>query len=298
MQIERFIFVAGIAGAGKSTALKAMEDKGFYCLENIPIALVTSLVEGLLSQPSEQIFSSQAVSKNFAMLVDSRTEQNFEFVWSVVAKLKDVGVQVGILFLDCDDDVVIRRYSETRRPHPLLLLGAEQGRTLKDAINKERDYIASFREMATKVIDTTSYSSGQLKKVIEQYLGSKDEQLEITVMSFGFKYGIPQDADLVVDVRFLPNPFYVSELREQTGLDKPVEQFVLSAEGTQEFLTHYQNMLDYLIPRYQKEGKSYLNIAIGCTGGRHRSVALAETLARHLRHLPLPLHIRHRDIAR
>ena len=295
MTAARLVIISGTSGSGKSTALNAFEDYGYFCVENLPAPLINNFVE-LLSQPAnEQGAPSPSGSlRKCALLVDCRDDQSFPHVKAAMQKLEKAGIQVDLLFFDCQDESILRRYSETRRPHPQLQAGAS---TVAEGLVREREILAGFRETATKIIDTTNFSPHDLRRVVEDFCGHRN-QLEVTVISFGYKYGIPQDADLLVDVRFLCNPHFVKELRPLTGVDQRVVDYVFSAELSEEFVQRYVSLLDFLIPNYREEGKTYLTVAVGCTGGRHRSVALANRIRQELVQRGIPAKARHRDIAR
>lgn len=263
----RFVVVTGMSGSGKSTALKMLEDTGFYCVDNLPVSLIEKFVD-LISMPNSEI-------NKVALGLDARAGQALEEADGVLARLKEKGYDIEILFLEADAKVLIKRYKETRRVHPL----AADGR-VEDGIAKERRILEKLKKKADYVIDTTHLLTRELKEELDRIF-IKDEEynnLIITVMSFGFKHGIPADADLVFDVRFLPNPFYIDELKNQTGNDKPVQEYVMSFPESEIFLDKLTDMLDFLIPNYVKEGKYRLVIGIGCTGGKHRSVTLANAL--------------------
>lgn len=263
----RFVVVTGMSGSGKSTALKMLEDTGFYCVDNLPVSLIEKFVD-LISMPNSEI-------NKVALGLDARAGQALEEADGVLARLKEKGYDIEILFLEADAKVLIKRYKETRRVHPL----AADGR-VEDGIAKERRILEKLKKKADYVIDTTHLLTRELKEELDRIF-IKDEEynnLIITVMSFGFKHGIPADADLVFDVRFLPNPFYIDELKHQTGNDKPVQEYVMSFPESGIFLDKLTDMLDFLIPNYVKEGKYRLVIGIGCTGGKHRSVTLANAL--------------------
>ena len=263
----RFVVVTGMSGSGKSTALKMLEDTGFYCVDNLPVSLIEKFVD-LISMPNSEI-------NKVALGLDARAGQALEEADGVLARLKEKGYDIEILFLEADAKVLIKRYKETRRVHPL----AADGR-VEDGIAKERRILEKLKKKADYVIDTTHLLTRELKEELDRIF-IKDEEynnLIITVMSFGFKHGIPADADLVFDVRFLPNPFYIDELKHQTGNDKPVQEYVMNFPESEIFLDKLTDMLDFLIPNYVKEGKYRLVIGIGCTGGKHRSVTLANAL--------------------
>lgn len=289
---RRLVIISGVSGAGKSTALKAFEDLGYFCVDNLPAPLITPFIDFLIAPPSGEVRHSD----KFALLVDCREESSFPSIRKALNRLHGTGMETEILFLDCDDDVAIRRFQETRRPHPLLVSGSS-GMTVTKAIAKERELLEEFRSAASRTLDTSSFTPHDLRRAIQEFVGSSTE-LEISLLSFGFKYGVPHDADLIVDVRFLPNPHFVAGLGEKTGLEEKVRDYVFCAPDAQQFVEQYAKLLEFLIPRYRKEGKRYLTIAIGCTGGRHRSVAISEAMSAELRKQNLQPAVRHRDIQR
>lgn len=263
----RFVVVTGMSGGGKSTALKMLEDAGFYCVDNLPISLLDKFIE-LIATPGSEI-------TRVALGLDVRAGQSFTEATSILQKQKDAGKELEILFMDASDNALVKRYKETRRVHPL----APEGR-VEDGIRLEREMTRGIRNSADYVIDTSNLLTRELKEELDRIFVQNKEynSLMITLLSFGFKYGIPTDADLVFDVRFLPNPFYVDELKKKTGNDKEVQDFVMQFPESKEFLDKLEDMLKFLIPNYVKEGKYQLVIAIGCTGGQHRSVTLANAL--------------------
>ena len=282
----RIVIVTGMSGAGKSTVLKMFEDIGYYCVDNMPVALVEKFVELAVAGSSE--------FKNIALGVDIRSGQAFSGFEDVLERISDSGTKYEILFLDCADSVLVKRYKETRRSHPL----AEADRVDK-GIALERKALAFLKRKSDYIIDTSSLLTRELRQEIEKIF-VKDEKynnLFVTILSFGFKYGIPADADLVFDVRFLPNPYYVDELKALTGNDKPIQDYVLGCPQAGEFLDKLEDMINFLIPNYVLEGKNSLVIAIGCTGGKHRSVTLANKLYERLReNTDYAVRIEHRDI--
>ena len=259
--------MTGMSGGGKSNVLKMLEDFGFYCVDNLPASLIEKFVE-LISVPNGEI-------TKVALGLDVRADQSFKNTTQILRKLKDQGLSFEILFMEASEQVLIKRYKETRRVHPL----AADGR-VEDGVRREREVLQDIRGMADYVIDTSQLLTRELKTELERIFVSNEEynSLMVTIMSFGFKHGIPSDADLVFDVRFLPNPFYVEELRPLSGLDRPVAEYVFSYPQTRRFMEMIAEMLDFLLPHYMEEGKLNLTIAIGCTGGRHRSVAIAAAL--------------------
>lgn len=268
----RFVIVTGMSGGGKSTALKMLEDAGFYCVDNLPVSLIEKFVE-LISMPNSEI-------SKVALGLDVRSDQSFEDATRVLEEMKRKGYKFEILFLDADVNVLIKRFKETRRIHPL----AADGR-VEDGVRTERGVLENIRRGADYVIDTTNLLTRELKEELDRIFVGNGEynSLMVTVMSFGFKYGIPSDADLVFDVRFLPNPFYIDELKRKTGNDREVQDFVMKHEESEAFMDKLTDMLQFLIPNYVKEGKYRLVAAIGCTGGKHRSVTLANELYRRMK---------------
>ena len=282
----RFVVVTGMSGGGKSTALKILEDAGFYCVDNLPISLVEKFVE-LISMPNSEI-------NKVVLGLDVRADQSFEDATKILEHLKEKGDKFEILFMDADVNVLIKRYKETRRVHPL----AADGR-VEDGVRKEQKALEQIRRNADYVIDTTNLLTRELKEELDRIFVENGEynSLMVTVMSFGFKHGIPADADLVFDVRFLPNPFYIDDLKKKTGNDKEVQDYVLSFEESNIFLQKLIDMIQFLIPNYVKEGKYRLVIAIGCTGGKHRSVTLANELYRQMKDKGnYGLKLYHRDV--
>ena len=284
----KFVIVTGMSGAGKSTALKMLEDMGYFCVDNLPIALLPKFAE-LAHAPGSDI-------SQVAVGVDLRNGRSLDEMSSVLEHLKASGVAYQILYLEASDEVLVKRYKETRRTHPL----AKQGR-VEDGIRQEREKLLYLKENATYILDTSQLLTRELKKALEQiFVGEKNfKNLMITVLSFGFKYGIPSDCDLVFDVRFLPNPYYVEGLKYKTGNDKEVQDFVMGYELSHTFLDKLVDMLEFLIPNYILEGKNQLVIGIGCTGGKHRSVTLANKLFEALSNCPeYGVRLEHRDVSR
>ena len=253
----RFVIVTGMSGGGKSTAMKMLEDAGFYCADNIPVALIDKFVE-LITMPNSTI-------QNVALGLDVRAAQSFDDVNQAVARLRKSKYSFELLFLEASDQVLLKRYKETRRIHPLSTDG-----DLMKGITQERALLANIREQADYVIDTTNLLTRELKAELDRIFvnNEKYNSLMVNVISFGFKHGIPQDADLVFDVRFLPNPFYIDEMKPKTGLDKEVHDYVMSFQEAHQFLDKLTDMITFLIPNYVKEGKNQLVVAIGCTGGQ------------------------------
>lgn len=282
----RFVVVTGMSGGGKRTALKMLEDEGFYCVDNLPVPLVEKFVE-LISVPNSEI-------TKVALGLDVRSSQEFRDVQTILDHLKEIGYVFEILFMDCDEKILVRRYKESRRVHPLAMDGR-----VEDGIRKERTILEPTRKKADYVIDTSNLLTRDLKEELERIFVQNREynSLMINIVSFGFKNGIPGDADLVFDVRFLPNPFYIEELKSKTGNDAEVQDYVKSFPETTEFMDKLYDMIQFLIPNYIKEGKYQLIIGIGCTGGQHRSVTLANELyTRLLDHGNYGLKLTHRDV--
>ena len=283
----RCVIVTGMSGAGKSTALKMLEDMGYFCVDNLPVPLIPKFAE-LLAVPGTEMNKA-------ALGVDIRSGQNFYELKKILKELDRSGTRFEILYLESSDDVLIKRYKETRRNHPL-----SKGGRIENGIAKERKKIAFLKERADYILDTSRMLTRELRSELNRIFAENKEykNLYITVLSFGFKYGIPSDADLVFDVRFLPNPYYIDELRPQSGNDKPVRDYVMNNDISKEFLKKLVDMVEFLIPNYVAEGKNQLVIAIGCTGGKHRSVTLANELYERLSVAEKEYGVRkeHRDI--
>ena len=280
----RFVIVTGMSGGGKSTAMKMLEDAGYYCADNMPVPLIEKFME-LLAMPDNGILK-------VALGLDVRADQSFEDVNQLVARLRET-YTFEILFLESADSVLLKRYKESRRVHPLSVDG-----DLMSGITRERALLASIKQAADYVIDTTNLLTRELKAELDRSYVSNQayNSLMVNVMSYGIKHGIPQDADLVFDVRFLPNPFYIDELKQKTGLDREVQDYVMGFPEAHEFVDKLTDMVEFLIPHYISEGKYQLVIAIGCTGGQHRSVTLAGELYKRLKDKgDYGLTLRHRD---
>lgn len=281
----RCVIVTGMSGGGKSTALRMLEDAGYYCVDNLPIPLIDKFVE-LTVVPGSEI-------EKVAIGVDVRTDSSFEQTLLTIERLKESGYSLEILYMDASNEKLLKRYKETRRMHPL----SPDGR-VEDGISKERRILENVKARADYIIDTTNLLTRELKIELDRIFVNNESynNLIVTVMSFGFKNGIPIDADLVFDVRFLPNPFYIDELKHKTGNNKEVQDYVMSFEEAECFMTKLQDMLEFLIPNYVKEGKNQLVVAIGCTGGKHRSVTLANQLYMRMKdHGNYGIKIYHRD---
>ena len=280
---RRLFILTGISGAGKSQALKCLEDFGFYCVDNLPIALIDRFADILLE--------SRRV-RNVALGIDIREGEFLKGFSGSLRRLREKGLRVQVIFLDADDAVVIRRYSETRHRHPL-------GTNIADAVKEERRLLANIKAEADRVFDTGDMTLGELKESLSAMLELKrTQEMNLSVVSFGYKYGLPLDADLVMDVRFLPNPNYVRSLRPRSGLDRRVRTYILRQPIAGSFLRQLTRLVMSLLPHYIREGKSYLTIAIGCTGGRHRSVFITHQLASELQRSGYRAREFHRDIYR
>ncbi len=282
----RFVIVTGMSGAGKRTALKVLEDKGYFCADNIPLPLVEKFAELSVMQ--------EGGHERVALGIDSRTGLEPEAVQTMLERLTGQGISGEILFLDAGDAVLLRRYKETRRSHPM----ARDAR-IAEGIAQEREALAFLKRRANYIIDTSTLLTRELRGELEKiFVDSEDyRNIYVTILSFGFKYGIPADSDLVFDVRFLPNPYYVEELRPKTGKDPDVQAYVMQTETAGQFLDKLTDLIEFSLPYYVEEGKNQLVISIGCTGGRHRSVTIAEQLYRRLsEHTEYGVKLEHRDI--
>lgn len=285
MQQEKmhFLIITGMSGAGKTQVLRTLEDLNFFCVDNLPPALMPKFAE----------LCRQTPGRDTALVVDTRGGIFFDKLVKVLDEMKTMGQDYEVLFLDATDAVLIRRYKETRRRHPM-----EGGKNLAASVAMERKYLMPVRERADKIIDTSYLATGELKEKIHQMYSSGNDvgEMLIVVQSFGYKHGVPLDSDLVMDVRFLPNPFYEEDLKHLTGNDQPVADFLSRFDQTYEFLKRYFDLLDYLVPQYIREGKSQLVISIGCTGGQHRSIFIANKIYDHLRTHRYKVEIVHRDL--
>lgn len=283
----QFTIITGMSGAGKSTVLNILEDVGFFCVDNLPPALIKKF--------AEICFSPDSGINKVALGIDIRGGNLFAELFNEVESLLQSGYKINVLFLDASDNILVKRYKETRRKHPL----AGEGR-IQDGIKVERELLAEAKEKATYIIDTSNLLSRELKgeilKIFTQ--GKKYKNLIITILSFGFKYGIPSDSDLVFDVRFIPNPFYINELKAKTGNEKEIQEYVMGWDVSKDFITKLEDMISFLLPNYIKEGKNQLVISIGCTGGKHRSVTLANELFKRLSNHDYSVNIHHRDITK
>jgi UPF0042 nucleotide-binding protein len=282
---SRVVILTGLSGSGKSTATKVFEDIGYFCVDNLPAVLLPKIID-LVSE-------ARGENAQIALVADVRGREFLPDFTRVIEDLRRKGHVVQVLFLDADDDVLLRRFSETRRKHPLAGTGGA-----KEAIRRERKVLSPLREMADTVLNTSEYTVHQLRDVLLRRFRKADAAgLRVSIVSFGYRYGIPLDADMVIDVRFLPNPNFVPALKARSGLDRKVREYVLSAPTTRRFLRLLTSALHFLLPLYTKEGKAYFTLGIGCTGGRHRSVAIAEALASALAQKAAPVVV-HRDMDR
>ncbi len=287
-RVPDIVIITGMAGSGRTQAMHVFEDMGYFCIDNLPPRLIMQL--------AELVGINTGVGRHLAVTCDLRSQGLFDELLDTIRTLEEHELSCKVVFLDASDEVLIRRYSENRRRHPL----AMPGEATVDAIQRERVQLESIRDRADMVIDTSRMRTSSLRSKLRRAFSElADQQLmEVRVFSFGFKHGMPEEADLMIDVRFLPNPFYDPEMRTMTGLDEKVSSFVLEHPKTREFLTAWQQLLDAVMPGYVAEGKPQLSIAIGCTGGQHRSVAIAEATARYLERQQYHVSISHRDLSR
>jgi len=279
---KRAFVISGMSGAGKSQALKVFEDFGWFCVDNLPVALVDDF--------ARHVLRSRSLTR-VALGMDVREGRMLAVLPPLLREMRAKGLEIHVLFLDASDEALVRRYSETRHRHPL-------GGKVADAVKVERRLLAPIKGAADKVIDTSHLTLGELKEKISETLGlRRTREMTLQVVSFGYKNGIPIDADIVMDVRFLPNPHYLKALRQKTGLDAPVQRYILAQPIARRFLNEWHRLITTLLPHYVKEGKSYLTIAVGCTGGRHRSVFCTRWLAQKLRRSGHPVQEFHRDVS-
>jgi UPF0042 nucleotide-binding protein len=285
MKNLNMIIITGLSGSGKSTAIDALEDAGYFCVDNMPVVLLPKFLE-LRSGSFSEV-------QKLAFGMDLREKEFVKEYQAIFNQLREEGYRLEVIFLESSEDVLLKRYSQTRRQHP-----ARQGRNLLESIRAEKEQLKDLKEFADKIIDTSSLTVHQLKDVIIKHAehGVKTERMRITVLSFGFKYGVPLETDLLIDVRFIPNPYFIPEFKNLDGKDDKVKEFVKKWPETIGFFQKYFQLLEYLIPLYEKEGKSYLTISVGCTGGRHRSVSIAEEISAHLKNLNRQVSLSHRDI--
>jgi UPF0042 nucleotide-binding protein len=282
-QEPRVVILTGVSGSGKSTALRALEDAGFYCVDNLPIVFLEKLLE-LSAHTAGEV-------TRIALVVDAREGRFLSEAPRVIEEVRRRGTRVEVVFLDASDEALLRRYSETRRRHPL------GGGSVPEGIAAERKALEGLKEIADEVVDSSSLNVHELKRLVHaRFVEGEVEKMGVTVVSFGFRYGLPSHADLVLDVRFLPNPYFVTELKPYPGTDERVRDFVLGQADARAFLDRAIDLCGFLLPRYRAEGKSYLTIAIGCTGGRHRSVAVAAALAASLQEAGTDVRLWHRDL--
>ena len=285
----RFIIITGMSGAGKSSAINVFEDLGFFCVDNLPVVLLPKFAE-VVAQSGGKI-------SRVALGMDVRERDFLDKLFNILLELDSLQIKYEILFLEASNESLLHRFSETRRRHPLDIEG--QGQSLQEGINQERELLTEIKSKADQIIDTTDLTAKELRETImgSFFLAAEPARtMRVNLVSFGYKYGLPLDADLVFDVRFLPNPHYIDELKPYTGNDTKVKEFVLEKSVTQKFLKKFFNLVNFLIPYYVQEGKSYLTIAIGCTGGKHRSVVLANELEKYLTNKHYDVKIKHRDI--
>lgn len=282
---QKFVILTGLSGAGKSLAVKSLEDEGFFCVDNLPPALIPKFAE---------LCASSSVNR-LAMVIDVRGRSFFPELQEALNHLPAMGFEPIIIFFEASEAALVRRFSETRRRHPL----TSQGGVLQ-AIQQEARELSGLRGMATKILDTTNLTPTQLQSLLRETLQLEyaPGKVQVHVVSFGFKRGLPPDADLVLDVRFIANPYYVPELRRLTGLDAAVNKFVLERADAKEFLERVEGLLQFLLPKYQQEGKHQVTLAIGCTGGQHRSTAIADRISRDLRRAGYQVTVQHRDLER
>ena len=279
---RQLVILTGLSGSGKGSVLNTFEDLGFYCVDNLPVALIPTFSE---------LYVEGVEIERAALLVDAREGEQIDKLPAIYKKLS-ADQPATLVFVEASDEVLMRRFSETRRPHPL-----SAGQTITEGIREERKRMAPIRRLADVIIDTSKFNVHELRQfIIEKFQHPDSRQLFVSIVSFGFRYGIPFDADLVFDVRFLPNPHFVPKLRPFSGKDPRVARYIRSFPQTGEFLRRIESLLSYLIPHYIREGKSYLTVALGCTGGRHRSVALAEVIRRYLKQKGYSSKVVHRDV--
>lgn len=278
----RVVVISGLAGAGKTTALHAVEDLGFFCVDNLPVPLLDRFVE---------MCETAAEVDCVAIVTDAREREFLRGYAEAFRRLRDAGHDVRVLFLEARDEALLRRFSETRRRHPV------KADDINDSISQEREFLSGLREEADTVIDTTTLTPNELKRAVQDAFGQGERQTRVSFISFGYKHGLPADADIVLDVRVLRNPYFVNELRLLDGRHDQVRAYVLETPDAQELVNRAQTLLDFLMPRYEAEGKPVVTVAVGCTGGKHRSIVIAEELARRLGER-FQVRVRHRDVER
>ena len=286
--MERLVVITGLSGSGKSLAARCLEDMNFFCVDNLPVNLIPQFYE-LLQR------SGEAIPRG-AIVVDAREREFLSGFPEVLQSLKENGAPVTLLFFECTSEILKRRFSESRRPHPM----QDEGGSLEKALQDERAILAPLREMADRIIDTGKFNAHELRSFLKASFGgeSATAALNVHIVSFGFKYGVPAEADLLFDVRFIPNPYFVEGLRSLDGRNAKVREFLDARPEAREFVTRLKDLLGFLIPHYASEGKSYLTITIGCTGGKHRSVALAEEIREHFVQNGVPVSVTHRDLGK
>ena len=285
MKNKKITIITGLSGSGKTTAINALEDAGFFCIDNLPIILLPKFLE-LRTETNSEI-------TKLALVMDLREKEFLQRYPEIFQKLRNEGYLFDILFLEASPEALLRRYSQTRRKHPL-----SEGKSLPEGIQAEREALRELRDLADRIIDTSNYNVHELKEIVLNHVlkAIPEERMKIFILSFGYKYGIPHDADLVIDVRCLPNPHFVQELKNLDGTSPKVKEYMDRWKETHDFLDKYLDLLYFLIPLYEKEGKSSLTIAIGCTAGRHRSVSIAETIFKKLKKAKFFITLTHRDI--
>jgi RNase adapter protein RapZ len=283
--LRNLVIVTGMSGSGKGTVLKVFEDMGFFCIDNLPVSLIHPFVEG--------IHSSESEINHAVLVIDVRAGEKLNEVERVITELRKSAFHLFVLYLEARDDVLVRRFSETRRPHPL-----SAKIPLRNAIQMERSRLLRLQEYADATVDTSDYTVHQIKALVMERFRqhSRSSTINVHLLSFGYKNGVPPEADLMFDVRFMSNPYFVPRMKGLSGKDRMVVKYLRSFPETNEFVKRICNLLQYLLPKYVKEGKRYLTVAVGCTGGRHRSVFVAEELARFLKSKKRAIHVHHRDI--
>ena len=288
--LSSLLLVAGLSGAGKSSVANFLSDQGYFTIENLPVALIRNFLEHSKANPERFVKT--------AILVDISSRESLNDFLSFLDGIDARANQVKVLFVDCHTPALLKRYSETRRPHPGF--DPERDRVVEDSIERERSRLAPLKEVSDSIIDTSEMTVHELRREVQAFLASLGATpgnfTRVNFISFGFRYGVPASCDLLLDVRFLPNPYFVEALKEKSGLDPQVASYVTSSEDSQQFLAKSLDLLSFLLPRYVKEGKSYVNIGIGCTGGKHRSVAIAETLSKRIEPGGCHISIKHRDV--
>jgi UPF0042 nucleotide-binding protein len=285
MDKSSIIIITGLSGSGKSTVLAALEDAGYFCIDNLPVLLLEKFLE-LYSESASEV-------KKIALCMDLREREFVDRYEAVFDQLGDAGFRLEIIFLEASDEVLIKRYSQTRRHHPV-----SKGKSLPDSIQAERELLRGLRDRADKVVETSDFTVHQLRDTILRHAVQdvEGQRMQVRILSFGFKYGLPLEADLLIDVRFMPNPYFVAALKKLDGKDEQVKQYIKQWPETTEFFDRYFSLIEYLLPLYEKEGKAYLTLAVGCTGGRHRSVVIAEEMLVHLKGMGREVTLTHRDI--